>query len=74
MSAEDFTAVFLFLGCAISIWLIVLFVGVSRRVTAIKRMLMVAFDLEEFEDGGSYGYRKRQPKSSSIYSDVQERG
>ena len=67
MDMEGVTAIFVFLGFAISIWLIVLFVGISRRVTAIKRMLMVAFDLEEFDDGGAYAYRNKEPKYGSIY-------
>lgn len=59
--SDEFNFLVLLIGGAVSIWLIVLFVGISRRVTAIKRMLLVAYDLEEFEDGKTFGYRRKQP-------------
>ena len=62
MSSEDLNILLLLVACGVSVWLIVLFVRLCSRVKAIKALLMVAYDLEEFKIYGGTNFRKRKPQ------------
>jgi hypothetical protein len=57
MDNSDLYGVMMLVGCPVSIWLIILFVRLCGRVKAIEKMLMAAFELEEFSDYGPFGGR-----------------
>jgi hypothetical protein len=59
MSSEDWNILLLLIACGLSVWLIVLFVRLCGRVKAIKAILMVAYDLEEFKNYGVTDFRRR---------------
>jgi hypothetical protein len=59
MSNGD-VSLLLLVGCAVSIWMIILFVLLCGRVKAIKSMLMTVYDFEERKGFFGATYRRKQ--------------